>query len=107
MHKPNLTNYGIKGTEDWKAKLVLKKICAIIIVTIINLVIIVTLYKQQESHLPRNLLRNTQNRTWEKEQHNDATAHQLFTCEEEDESGQERHFSFIRWGKLDWLHSGK
>lgn len=34
----------------------------------INLVITVILYKHQESHLPRNLTRNTQNRTGQKEQ---------------------------------------
>lgn len=75
MHKNNLTNYDIKGTEDWKAKLVLK-ICIIIIVSMINLLIPGTLYKRQESHVPRNLVRNTQNRTWQKEQK--VTAHQLF-----------------------------
>lgn len=77
MHKNYLTNYVIKGTEDWKAKLVLKT-CIINIVSMINLVITVTLYKHRESHLPRNLVRKTQNRTWQKEQK--VTAHQLISC---------------------------
>lgn len=60
-------NYDIKGTEYWKAKLVLK-IHIIITAGMINLVITVTLYKHQESNLPRTLTRNTQNRTGQKEQ---------------------------------------
>lgn len=67
--------YDIKGTKYWKTKFVLK-ICIIITAGMINLVITVTLYKHQESHLPRNLMGNTQNRPGQKEQW--VTAHQLF-----------------------------
>lgn len=67
MHKNNLISYDTTGTEHWKAKLVLK-ICITITASMINLVITVTLCKHQESHLPRNLKGNTQNRTGQKEQ---------------------------------------
>lgn len=74
MHSNNPINYDIKGTEDWKVKLVLK-IFIIIIESVMNLLLTVTFINTRNHIYPEAL--SDIHKTGLGEQK--VTTHQLFT----------------------------